>query len=1568
MKDLLEKIESLYPNEANLKEFCKIFLGAMSPAMIDSFEESALISFLKERFDFFKASLKKDGEFRVTVLPKDQKIALDWSYPDAAYSMDSIENIIKLMGARVYRRVFRSIGVKSEKGELTSVHLAKGKEKRNVIIYMELYPFHQKGMVEDLSERLRVNAQGMSQAIKDAPKMIEVLKGLIPEIKQNNILSPDEINEWVDFANWMENNFFFMGYSAFEKDKDIPTSGLGVCAQSFREDFSKNIMDGLTFEVFKNKDMEEPCYFGNIRASNPVRKSQGLMRVCIRTNNKVEHNFLGFVRSVALNENILDVPVLRARIKELFENLNIVWESYSFNKLLKILSLIPKTDLFKTPVEELQVLAKTLLRINLPNQVHCIFYHQKIKGRFSLYVLIPKDRLDAENYQKIIRLVGLNVHFPILEVVEAKGSDPALMHFHFEGPDEKINLPSSEDLSKEISDLVKPWGEAFEEFLIKDFGEGVGEAHAEHFDRLIPSHYRDRTYPEDAAKDIRFIENLSHKEGLDFDLVDFKRPGSKFHNTCSLVTIYSKEKIDLIKIMPIMKNLGLYVFDQLVSRIGDMEHTAAYIGSFRVVDSEGKKIDNSLYKDLLGEMIVEVLRSRSEDDYINTLVLRAKLNFREINVLALYRNLYLQMRPVYDRHRVTAALSKYPQAASYLIEYFNEKFSVEKGDLDFRLKNILPKIKEKYLHLLSEISVVAEDIILRSLFTLIEKTVRTNYFVPHTSNETTLSVKILSQEVDFIPNPKPYREIYVHDANMEGTHLRFGPIARGGIRWSDRGDDFRTEVLGLVHTQTKKNVVIVPTGSKGGFFIKRLPGSHEEIVKESKSQYQRFIHSLLQITDNMDVSRKVFHPQNVVCYDGLDPYLVVAADKGTATFSDFANAISMGHKFWLGDGFASGGSAGYDHKKEAITARGAYECTKIHFLEKGKNIEKETFTLAGIGDMAGDVFGNGMLLCKKGLLKAAFNHVHIFLDPNPDLEKSYLERKRLFELPRSSWMDYNTKLISQGGGIFSRSAKTIVLTPEVKAMLGVSVDQMTGEEIITAILKMPVELFWFGGIGTYIRASIETNSDAGDKANDNVRITAPEMGAQVIAEGANLGITQKARLELSKQGISLNTDAIDNSAGVNMSDYEVNIKILLNQLLNETKIKDMDERNKILASATNQVSDLVLANNRGQHRMISMDKIRSSQRFRLFTETIDQLVEKGLNPTAENIPKKAELANVEKTKKGLARPLISALSAYVKMEVSDAIVKSDLIKDPFYNQFFKSYFPALILEKFAQDIDKHPLKSEIISTVITNKVVNQAGIHFFHRAGKFHSTSFDKVAHNYLINEAILDADAFRKTINSSDILETAKYEALIELDELLKLITHFSLRLTKPLSVDKIPGYSKEISEFKILLEENKEEFSKIYNTWKKKGFSEEICKTLTFFGLLKETADVFYFHEEKNISFKQALNLSYSVNQKFQIWYFFNKIRSAEATSDWENELKDILIMSLESSKFRIVDLALLFQGEISPMISEFEIGFNQFFETMGKIKEDPHAGLTALSVCVNGLNFVGNAMEIKRKEKNQ
>ncbi len=1547
----------------HLADFSQIFMGAMSQEMIDSFKRKELDSFLKDRFDFFKEGLKKGGDFRLSVLPKDQKIVLDWAYPDAVYSMDSIENIIKQMGARVYRRVFRSIGVKTVNGEIESIYPAHGKEKRHVIIYMELHSFREKGMVEELSERLRVNAQGMSRAIQDSPKMIEVLKSLIPQIKQSENLKPEEISEWVDFATWIENNFFFMGYRAFKGDQDVPESGLGVLSKSFGEEFSKNIIDGLAFEVFKSKEIPDACYFGNIRAVNPVRKSQGLMRICIRTNHEIEHNFLGFVRSVALNENILDIPVLRARIKTLFDRLHIVWESYSFNKVLKILSLIPKTDLFKTSVEELEALAQTLLRINLPNQVNCILHQQKIKGRFSLYILIPKDRYDVENYQKIIRLVG--IHFPsspILEVAEAKGSDPALLHFHFEGSSDQINLSS---LSHEISELVKPWSEAFEGFLIEEFGEGMGVSHALYYTPLIPNHYRDRTFPEDAAKDIRFIEALPHNGGLNFDLVDFKRPGSKFHNNCSLITLYSQEKIDLIKIMPIMKNLGLYVFDQLVSRIGDMEHTAAYIGSFRVVDSDGNKIDPAVYKDLLGEMILEVLRGRSEDDYINTLVLKSKLTFKEINILALYRNLYLQTRPLYDRHRVTAALSKYPKASSLFIEYFNEKFKIEGPDTEFRIKTTLPSIREKYFEVLKEISVVAEDTILRNLFTLLEKTVRTNYFIPHKSDETTLSIKVLSQEVDFIPNPKPYREIYVHDANMEGTHLRLGPIARGGIRWSDRGDDFRTEVLGLVHTQQKKNVVIVPTGSKGGFFIKRLPTSFEEIGKESKEQYQRFIKSLLEITDNMDVHRKVSHPQNVLCYDNLDPYLVVAADKGTATFSDLANAISNAHKFWLGDGFASGGSAGYDHKKEAITARGAFECTKLHFLERGKDIEKDTFSLAGIGDMAGDVFGNGMLLCKRGLLKAAFNHVHIFLDPNPDLEKSYEERKRLFKLPRSTWMDYNTSLISQGGGIFSRSAKTIVLTPEVKEMLGVSNDQMTGEEIITAILKMPVELFWFGGIGTYVRSTAEINPDVGDKANDNVRITAPEMRAQVIAEGANLGLTQKARLELSKLGISLNTDAIDNSAGVNMSDYEVNLKILLNQLLNEGIIKSMEERNQILSAATNQVSELVLANNSGQHRMISMDTIRSANRFNLFTQTIDQLVKKGLNPSSENIPKKVELVQIEKSKKGFPRPLISALSAYVKMEVSDAIIKSPLIKDSFYNKFFKSYFPQFILDKFLSDLDKHPLKSEITATVVTNKIINQEGIHFFHRAGKIHSISFDKVAHAYLLNEAIMEGDKFRSTILSSDVSQIGKYEALIEFDELLKLLTHFTLRLSTPLSVDKISEYAKEISEFKPLLEENKEVFSKRFEHWKQRGYSVELSKTLAFYGIFKELSDVFYFHEEKNISFKEALKLSMAVNQKFHIWFLFNQIRNAESTSDWENDLKDILITALESSKFRIVDLALLFNGDLAPMLEEFEIGFNKFFETVSKIKEDVHAGLTALSVCVNELNFLGNAIEAKRKK---
>ncbi|MEC8677703.1 MAG: NAD-glutamate dehydrogenase domain-containing protein, partial [Candidatus Margulisiibacteriota bacterium] len=684
---------------------------------------------------------------------------------------------------------------------------------------------------------------------------------------------------------------------------------------------------------------------------------------------------------------------------------------------------------------------------------------------------------------------------------------------------------------------------------------------------------------------------------------------------------------------------------------------------------------------------------------------------------------------------------------------------------------------------------ITEDQILRRLLSIVLACVRTNYFFK--ASDEALSFKFDCKDIFGIQTPVPYRETFVFDSALEGVHIRFGAVARGGLRWSDRLDDYRTEVLGLVRTQQTKNAVIIPVGSKGGFVIKKGSTSYDDGV----FQYQRFITAMLQLADNI-VNGKPQINSNRVAYDDFDPYFVVAADKGTATFSDFANGVSESQNFWLGDGFASGGAQGYDHKKVGITAKGAWECTKLHFKSMQQNPEEDVVTVAGVGDMSGDVFGNGMLLSKSIKLVAAFNHMHIFIDPNPNPLASWKERQRLFKKDRSVWTDY--KGISKGGGIFDRSAKEITCSKEIQQLLNLNKKQLSGEELIQAILKSQVDLLWFGGIGTYIKASSESHIEAGDPSNNSVRVNANEVQSKIIGEGANLAITQKGRIEFELNKGRINTDAIDNSAGVNMSDYEVNIKILLSDLLQKKVIKTENDRNAILEKATDEVTDLVLQNNVSQHNLISLDQYRSKNQPFLVDQSISNLIKLGiLNHIDEQIPTSKERHELYRQTIPLPRSVLAKCQAYVKMRIKDALVKSTIFEGQLYDDIYYNYFPNLIRSLVpTHKFPNHRLKKDIIITQLTNHFVGIYGCSAYETLTFSDQINIDQAIHHLVILEHLFDISKKRKSIEAKDLSEEDRTSQHFKINQSLLYAILFCKLQNIELDPQEIDSYKSQINE----------------------------------------------------------------------------------------------------------------------------------------------------------------------------
>jgi glutamate dehydrogenase len=1103
--------------------------------------------------------------------------------------------------------------------------------------------------------------------------------------------------------------------------------------------------------------------------------------------------------------------------------------------------------------------------------------------------------------------------------------------------------------------LVKPWDDQFSELLSKKY-PGLNAKYANAF----PDHYKTRRSTDQAFIAVEKFEKMEATKSIQFAFIPFKFKGSLLDNISSLLTIYSTQKIDLIYIMPILQNLGLHVYDEYISKVNNKDNVIGFIHSFRVADQHQEKIDEEKYVENLIDLLKRVFHKETSNDPLIGLVLKTKLTWRCINVLEMYRNFFLQLKAPYHADIINNSLLKHPEIAEIIYEYFETKFNPSISSKSKRQKQ-LSELRYIFSERLRDVQSVSEDVILRRFINMIDGTLRTNFFIGKTNNDTFISIKVDSSKLDQMPRPVPYREIYVYDVGVEGTHLRFGPVARGGLRWSTRLSDFRTEVLGLVKTQQSKNVVIVPVGSKGGFIVKEYINDRDLLMQEAQKQYKKFISGLLDITDSIGQDGKTSLDPKVLCYDEPDPYLVVAADKGTASFSDLANDVSQSYDFWLDDAFASGGSHGYNHKEVGITAKGAWECVKLHFLERGHDTQTQDFTVAGVGDMSGDVFGNGMLLSNCIRLQAAFNHIHIFIDPNPDAKTSFKERERLFNLPRSTWEDYNSKLISKGGGVFDRKAKAIPISKEMKALLGIKADELNGEELIRAILKMNVDLMWFGGIGTYIKSSFESHNDVGDPPNDSVRIDAPEFQARVIGEGANLGVTQRARVDLSLQGVSLNSDAIDNSAGVNMSDYEVNIKILLQNLMAQNVIKSQKKRNHILESATDEVTELVLENNRGQHQLISIDTVRSRERFDMFNNLIRYLIAEGIMDTkSEFSPPQVVLDEWRASKKPLTRSLLGGYQAYVKMMVANALITTDLLDHAHWDEMYVNYFPKSIQKSFESHIMAHQLKKEIICTQITNNVVNQAGSTFFYEVLRSTGCGVADAVVVYEILTQAIKTETIRDLIFTDNVSQQSRYEALLYLEKKLRKCCISILSFgDMTLQLDHIPVVKNVVKEL-----QRADVPKQLCKQWISKGFSEKSAKILAQIDYYTLLPDVLHLHLNEKLNVEKAHLLSQSVDSLFQFEYIKQAISNQKFNNSWDNTLKEQLINRLRSHKLYIIRFLVegkrlktadqLNKKSIQVILKDsFESQLDLYFKSLKYINTLKTPSISQFSVIVNHLN---------------
>ena len=1294
--------------------------------------------------------------------------------PDRPFLVDSIMGAIAESGFSVRAMFHPVVETPTGRRSMIQVYLAPVGEDREA------------GLMAAVSDALA----DVRVAVEDFAEMKALMRRTIAGLRDADVgVAEADRVEGLALLDWLEGDHFVFlgarvydyprtpdgGYAA-EEPMDQPEANLGVLRDQsrtvLRRDnepavLSKQVRDHLLLGaplVVAKSNLRSRVHrrgymdYVGVRRYGPDGKPSGEVR------------FVGLFTAEAYETPAHEVPLVRRKVAHVLNSAGKDPDSHNGKRLRNILETWPRDELFQTPEGELLAMALGVLHLYDRPRVRLFARRDPFDRFVSVLMFVPRERYDSGVRERAGQLLAQAYQGRVSAYYPSFSDAPlARVHYILGVTPGRHGEPDLAALEAAIAETARTWDDRFEA-AIRDGGAPgrVAEILARYAGAFPPG-YRDQYGAAEALADIAVIDDIKPGETV--------RVRAFRHADDDKLTVRFKLYLPgaaapLADVLPIVERMGLKALIEdgfKLSPLTDGVREKVWVHEFVLRDDNGEHLTFTDIKVAFEAAFVALWTGRAESDGFNRLVLELGVGWREaalVRALARYR----QQTGLDPSQSVQEqALSDHPGVTRLILDLFRIKFDpaivADLAAREVQAKAVEVKIGEA----LQAVESLDADRVLRRIAALVGAIQRTNFFQPGADGEPKphISFKIASRELADLPAPKPYREIFVSAPHIEGVHLRFGPVARGGLRWSDRRDDFRTEVLGLVKAQQVKNAVIVPVGSKGGFFPKQLPrgGDRDAIQAEAIRAYKTFLYGLLDLTDNIDANNRVVPPASVVVHDGEDPYLVVAADKGTATFSDIANGVAEDYGFWLGDAFASGGSVGYDHKVMGITARGAWEAVKRHFRELGKDIQTEPFTVVGVGDMSGDVFGNGMLLSKQTRLLAAFDHRHIFLDPDPDPATSWVERDRMFKLPRSSWDDYDKSLISKGGGVFARSLKTIALSPEIRALFEIKAETVSPAELLTAILKSKAELLYLGGIGTYVKAKAESQAEAGDKANDSIRVNGADLRVKVVGEGANLGLTQAGRIEFARSGGHLNTDAIDNSAGVDSSDHEVNIKILTG-ILERSGDLTRPDRNVLLASMTDDVAEHVLEHNYDQTLALTLLESDSIAELDAHARFMADLETRGrLDRKVEGLPDAAALAEREQARIGLTRPELAVLLAYGKLDLFDGVIASDAPDDPWFEATLRGYFPKA-LDRYADQMQRHRLKREIIATVVGNQMINMCGPTFPTRLRAAAGCDVTALVVGFAAARVILGIDALWRQVGALDgkasaAGQTALYKAL---------------------------------------------------------------------------------------------------------------------------------------------------------------------------------------------------------------
>jgi glutamate dehydrogenase len=1439
---------------------------------------------------------------------------------------------------------------------------------------------------EQLARSVRQVLADVRVAVDDGPAMRERLLQATADLLANPPAGMEQVDleEALKYLAWIgDERFTFLGYAEYGRSPDgspdrydklapLPASGRGLLRQE-RPQASQLLGNAaaepadvapLTLTKSSQRStVHRPMYLDSLAIG--VFDAQG--RPIAR------RQFLGLFTSAAYHESVLRIPMLRRKVAALLERMAYSPTSHSGRDVVEILEDYPRDELVQASLEELQPAVDEILHLQERQQLRLFLRHDHRARYVSALVYLPRDRYTTAaclRLEQILRdafdadrveyttLVSDSVLARLHFVVRRADAAPLAETDHLElerrlaaairsWSDDLADTLKIKTGDQEAARLLRVYGEAFPQAYQEDHQAGVAVADLLRLDALQP--YNDHAVslyvPADVARDQRRLK------------------------------LFSTEPVSLSTASPILQGMGVEVIDERPYGLILADGTRRWIYDFGLRYEVDAETSADAASQLFEEAFAAVWTGAAESDGFNSLVLHAGLNWRQVVLVRAYAKYLRQVGTPFSEEYLQSSLLANVYIVRLLVRLFEVRFDPE-GESD--RVDVAQEFIKQIRAALDDVASLDQDRILRSLLGLIRATTRTNFFQlgeAGASGKSYLSLKFDPVSISELPEPRPRLEIFVYSPRVEGVHLRFGAVARGGLRWSDRRDDFRTEVLGLVKAQMVKNAVIVPVGAKGGFVVKSVPGAaggREALIREGVDCYRIFIRGLLDLTDNL-VSGKVVPPERVVRHDSDDPYLVVAADKGTATFSDIANGVAADYNFWLGDAFASGGSVGYDHKAMGITARGAWESVKRHFRELGIDTQTEDFTVVGIGDMSGDVFGNGMLLSEHIRLVAAFDHRHIFLDPDPDATVSYAERRRLFTLPRSSWADYDAGLLSAGGGVYPRTAKEISISAQARARLGLAedIDSLTPAELIRSVLAAPVDLLWNGGIGTYIKATAENNADIGDKANDPIRLNGSQVRARVVGEGGNLGLSQLGRIEYAERGADgtggrINTDAIDNSAGVDTSDHEVNIKILLDRIVLAGALVEKD-RSRLLAEMTDEVARLVLRDNIEQNVALGVARAQAPAMLPVHRRLMAHLERQGdLDRVLEFLPDDEELDERAASKRGLTSPELSVLLAYAKITNTAQLLESDLAEASWFERVLRAYFPSQLVERYGNQLNDHPLRREIITTFVVNDMINRGGITFGFRTQEATGASPEQIARAYTVVREVFGLSRFWASVESAGVPVAAATALHLEGRRLLDRAVRWLLQ-SRQAQLDvaaEISRFQPQVADLAPRTPEFVQGFERerLHNRaahHERLGTPAELALTaaalLDVFSLL----DVIEISEDADRPAEEVASLYFTLSERFEIDRLLTLITALPQRDRWQSMARSALRSDLYAALADITSDVLAttnLHGSSGELADRWEAqnseGLAQVRNTLAAIDDTGTWDLAELSVALRAI----------------